>query len=125
MKRLLMVGLLSVAAVLAFGPTKHVYAATVDAIAVDDDTGTSGGDAGYGTGEGDSAKEAQDMAMKNCTKNGNKHCEVVATYDHCGAYASSRKHAGVGTGSSKNAAKEKAMDECGNDSCKVADCVGD
>lgn len=127
MKRMLMVGLLSVAAVLAFGHFKPVYAASVDAIAVDDDTGTSGGDAGWGTGEGDTAKEAQEMAMHNCTKNGNKNCQVVLTYEHCGAYASSRKHAGIGTGPSKDVAKAKAMEGCGNDNCKVvvADCVGD
>ena len=126
MKRILMVGLLSVAVILAFGRTNHAFASSVDAIAVDDDENTRGGNAGWGTGEGDTAKEAQEMALKNCRKSGNKGCEVAVTYKQCGAYASSRKHAGIGTGASEKEAKAKAMDDCGNDSCKivVSDCVG-
>jgi hypothetical protein len=126
MKRVLMVGLLSAAVILAFGRTNHVYAASVDAIAVDDDQDTKGGNAGFGTGEGDTAKEAQKMALENCRKSGNKGCEVALTYKQCGAYASSKKHAGTGTGSSESAAKKAAMEDCGNDACKivVSDCVG-
>ena len=126
MKRVLMVGLLSVAVILAFGRTNHVYAASVDAIAVDDDENTRGGDAGWGTGEGDTDKEAQAMALKNCREHGSKGCEVALTYKQCGAYASSRKHSGTGTGASESVAKKAALDECGNNSCKivVSDCVG-
>ena len=128
MNRAILVGLFS--AVIATAPgfyPRQAHAATIDAIAVDDDTSTSGGDAGWGTGEGDTEKEAKDMALKNCAKHGNKGCEVVLTYKQCGAYASSRKKYGTGTGPSKDVARAKAMEDCGNDKCKVvvSDCVGD
>src|ERR1700693_5987001 len=47
---------LLVAAALLSG-AGHAFAATVDAIAVDDDRGDKGGDAGYGVGGGRSAEE--------------------------------------------------------------------
>jgi hypothetical protein len=128
MKRAVLVGLFS--AVIATAPAfypRQAMAASIDAIAVDDDVKTGAGDAGWGTGEGDTEKEAKDMALKNCAKNGNKSCQIVLTYKQCAAYASSRKHFGTGTGPSKDVARAKAMEDCGNDNCKVvvSDCVGD
>jgi len=97
-----------------------------DSIAVDDDTNTRGGDAGYGVGQGDSKGAAEADAMANCRKEGNTGCKTVVSYkDMCGAYASSKEHAGYGTGPSKGAATKGAMSTCGTANCKlvVADCV--
>ncbi len=98
-----------------------------DSIAVDDDMSTNGGDAGYGVASGDSKAEAEAGALKNCKSQGNTGCKVEVSYkDQCGAYASSRKHAGQGVGASKADASHKALAVCGDGACKVvvADCVG-
>lgn len=94
------------------------------AIAVDDDVATGAGDAGYGVGSGDTRDEAGAAALKACKKSGNDSCQIVVRYDKCGAYASSKKHAGIGWGNSEDVARTKAMSDCGNDNCKVvvADC---
>ena len=127
MKRVFTFGLLLAAAILVFGRTTHAFAASVDAIAIDDDRSTASGDAGWGTGEGDTVAAAKKMALENCAKEGNKHCKVMLTYKKCGAYASSANYYGTGTGATKAAAKEDAMKNCGHNGCKVAvsDCVGD
>ncbi len=94
------------------------------AIAVDDDAATGAGDAGFGVGSGDSREEAAAAAIKACKKSGNDSCQVVVRYDKCGAYSSSKKHAGIGFGNSEDVARAKAMTDCGTDNCKVvvADC---
>jgi len=101
------------------------FAASYDAIAVHDEQGLKGGDAGYGVGEGKTANAANDMAMKNCRTSGNGKCELAVTYQQCGAYASSREHSGTGTGETKDAAKSAALGQCGSGGCKivVSDCV--
>jgi hypothetical protein len=98
-----------------------------DSIAVDDDTGTKGGDAGYGVGTGGSKGQAEFQAMKACKDEGNTNCKVAVSYQTCGAYASSTHHAGIGTGPSKDAASAAAMNGCGKGMCKVvvSECVGD
>jgi hypothetical protein len=115
---------LAVVAALA-GFSGHAFAASYDAIAIDDDTHTSGGDAGYGVGEGDTQREAQREAMKSCREHNNS-CQVVAVYEQCGAYASSRQHAGTGMGRTERDAQMAALDSCGSGGCKVvvSDCVG-
>ncbi|HEX3674292.1 MAG TPA: DUF4189 domain-containing protein, partial [Rhizomicrobium sp.] len=76
-----------------------------DSIAVDDDTATKGGDAGYGVGTADSKAAAESEAMKTCKSEGNKGCAVEVSYkDMCGAYVSSKKYSGHGTGATKAAA---------------------
>jgi hypothetical protein len=74
------------------------------------------------------------VARRSCFERG--HTEAVgmsifastsrhaATDEKCGAYASSRKYSGTGTASTAQEAKEKALDECNNASCRVliADC---
>jgi hypothetical protein len=103
-------------------------ASTWDAIAVDDDTTTKGGDAGFGVGTGGSRAEAEGEALKTCRESGNHGCQVEVSYrDMCGAYASSRKYAGHGVGPTKEAAKRAALDSCGDDACKivVSDCAED
>lgn len=101
--------------------------ATWDSIAVDDDTGTRAGGAGYGVGEGDSKAAAEGAAMKECKKTGNSGCTIEVSYkDMCGAYASSKKYSGHGTGHTKAQATKSAIETCGDGACKlvVADCVG-
>jgi hypothetical protein len=98
-----------------------------DSIAVDDDVNTSGGDAGYGVGQGASKPEAETQAMKACKDEGNSGCKVEISYQNtCGAYASSQKHSGHATGANKGVASKAAQSACGEASCKVvvADCVG-
>jgi Domain of unknown function (DUF4189) len=93
------------------------------AIAVDDEVGET--DAGYGIITGaDSREEAARDALKECRKSGNTDCKVVVRFDQCGAYAASKKYAGIGYGGSLEKAKSMALDACGNSSCKivVADC---
>ncbi len=125
MKKLTILRAFFVAAMMLTG-SAHAFAAHYDSIAVDDDTGTSGGQAGYGVGEGDSAEEAKHEAMKQCRSSGNHSCEVAVTYQRCGAYASSKKNSGTGTGSSEAAARSEALHECGVSACRVvvSDCVG-
>ncbi len=99
-----------------------------DSIAVDDDMQTHGGDAGYGVGTGDSRGAAEADALKNCKSEGNGACKIAVSYkDMCGAYASTRKYAGHGTGPTKAAASSAAISACGDGACKIviAECVGD
>jgi hypothetical protein len=97
-----------------------------DAIAVDDDVGSRGGDAGYGVGQGPTEDVAQQGAMAACKKAGNSNCEVKLTYTACGAYASSRTRYGTGEGSTEGEARSAAIANCGNAGCQltVSDCVG-
>lgn len=116
-----------VSAGIAFAATP-VLAATWDSIAVDDDTSTAAGNAGYGVGTGGSKAAAEADAMKNCKSEGNKGCQVEISFQSgCGAYASSKQHSGDGTGATKAAASAAAKSNCGDGSCKVvvADCIGD
>ncbi|HWW49375.1 MAG TPA: DUF4189 domain-containing protein [Xanthobacteraceae bacterium] len=90
------------------------------AIAVDDEEGTSARDAGYGIAVGKKTREdAAAAAMEACREEGNKSCRVAVRFDVCGAYAANKKVYGVGWGDTEAAAKRKAMDECGETSCKI------
>ena len=88
------------------------------AIAVDDEEGES--DPGYGVITGASSRdEAGRQALAECRKQGNKNCKVVVRFDKCGAYAASKKNAGIGFGSTAALAKIKALEECGTNACKI------
>jgi hypothetical protein len=123
MQSLVFAGLLVSGAAFAATPALAAW----DSIAVDDDTNTHGGDAGYGVGTGDSKGGAESEAVKACRKEGNGNCKIAVSYQTCGAYASSTHHAGIGTGMSKDTASAAAINGCGKGTCKVvvADCVGD
>lgn len=87
------------------------------AIAVDDEAGEI--DAGYGIAVGlDTREEAAKEALKYCKEFGNTSCKVVARFDTCGAYVTSRDYYGVGWGGTKQAAVRMAKEQCG-ESCKV------
>ncbi len=104
----------SVAAILII-PTS---AFAVGAIAVDDEEGLT--EPGYGLVTGRDSKEAaKHDAVKLCSKAGNTGCEVVAWFESCGAYASSKKFYGAGWGKTKEAAEAMAIEKCGNDNCEV------
>ena len=98
-----------------------------DSIAVDDDTSTAAGNAGYGVGTGNSKGAAEAEAVKACKSEGNSNCKVAVSYQTCGAYASSTHKGGIGTGASKAAASNAALKGCGEGACKIviAECVGD
>jgi hypothetical protein len=75
---------------------------------------------GYGLVYGyASREEAAEEALKECYKQGNSHCKVVARFDKCGAYAASLKFYGVGWGRTAADAQAMAMDSCGNSNCRV------
>lgn len=102
-----------------------VGAHAVGAIAVDDEEGDSAKDVGYNVVGGfGSEGEAKAAALKECRASGNKNCKIGVWYTKCGAYASSKKYSGYGTGASKQIASSKALEDCGDSSCKIviADC---
>ncbi|MCE7027288.1 DUF4189 domain-containing protein [Jiella avicenniae] len=108
---------------LAFVPATPGLAA--GAIAVDDEEGMKAGDVGYGTATGYSTREAAGAAaLKNCRDEGNGNCKVVVRFDTCGAYAGSADYFGIGWGESQRAAESAALEQCGNNSCRivVSDC---
>ena len=92
----------------------------VGAIAVDDEEGDKASDAGYYvvTGE-DSESAAKKAAMKGCKDLGLKNCKIGVWFTKCGAYASSRENYGYGTGKTKLAATNSAIDNCGQKSCQL------
>lgn len=95
----------------------------VGAIAVDDEEGDNEPGFGYVTGMNSEA-EAKAGALKECRASGNKDCKVAVWFTTCGAYANSRKYSGIGYGKTKKIAEARALDDCGNDACKivVSDC---
>ncbi|MDQ5908416.1 MAG: hypothetical protein QG599_507 [Pseudomonadota bacterium] len=96
-----------------------ISAFAIGAIAVDDEEGQT--EPGYGLVTGyDSKEAAKRAAIKLCSKAGNTGCEVVAWFETCGAYASSKKFYGAGWGKTLEAAEEMAVEKCGNDNCEVA-----
>ncbi len=92
------------------------------AISADDEFGER--DPFHGIGGGDSKAEATKNSQKFCKEAGGKNCEVLVTYQQCGAYAVSRKFSGTGVGPTKTAAEKKALEQCSSSSCNVvvSDC---
>ena len=107
-----------VLAAFAFALAVPFTAAAAGAIAVDDEVGETEPGYGFVTGY-DTRDEAARAAIKECRKSGNKNCQVVARFDKCGAYASSKKYAGAGWGTTKRAAEKMALEKCGNQRCEV------
>ena len=88
------------------------------AIAVDDEVGER--DPGYGYSINHKSRDAAARdAVRQCRRSGNDSCKVVARFDACGAYASSRKYAGAGWGETKRDAVRMALKKCGHERCKV------
>jgi len=95
------------------------------AICVDDDPGLAHSDVGYGiVTKSPSQQAARSDAMEVCTSEGNAGCQLVLTFQNCGAYAASTVSFGVGAGATQNDAERRAMQDCGEDGCKlvVSDC---
>ena len=95
----------------------HSSAFAIGAIAVDDSQGEKDPAWGVSTGE-DSEASAKRAALKYCKENGDN-CKVVAWFKTCGAYASSARYYGYGYGDTKAIATGKALEMCGQNSCKV------
>lgn len=110
-------------AALMLAITLPLNALAVGAIAVDDEEGEKDPGYGYVTGAS-SEQEAKAGALRECKKAGNDNCKVAVWFKQCGAYAASRKYSGIGYGSSKKVAENKALEECGNSACKIiiSDC---
>lgn len=105
------------ALLLSLGFLVHGSASAIGAIAVDDSVGERDPAYGVSTGE-DSESAAKKAALKLCRENGDN-CKVVAWFKTCGAYASSKKYYGYGYAATKAAATSKALEMCGQNSCKV------
>ncbi|MEQ1518890.1 MAG: DUF4189 domain-containing protein [Usitatibacteraceae bacterium] len=105
------------ALLLSLGFLVHGSVFAIGAIAVDDSVGEKDPAWGISTGE-DSEAAAKKSAMKLCKENGDN-CKVVGWFKTCGAYASSRKYFGYGFGATKAIATSKALEMCGQNSCKV------
>ena len=126
MRLMKLFGAVSAASLVAFGASQaFARDAQYDSIAVSDARGVSGGDAGYGVGQGNSQADANEGAMHECKSHKNPDCKLVLTYGMCGAYASSTNHAGTGMGRTAVEAAKNALDACAHDNCKVvvSDCV--
>lgn len=100
------------------------------AIAVDEDPNSSPDDLGYGLGFGATTADAEKQAMYECKRyNGSHDCSVYLKFKgSCGAYAAgtSEYKYGTGSGETKEAATNAALDQCG-DNCHlvVAVCEND
>ncbi len=92
------------------------------AIAVNDEAGTAAEDAGYAVGYGGNKKEASASAMKECKAAGNESCEVVLTFEQCGAYVGNKAYYATGIGSTEAAAQKAALAECPTCKLIVSDC---
>jgi hypothetical protein len=121
MRNLLMAATLAVLVGLA-----HTGAAIAwGAIAVDHDFGEDPEDSGYvlvSPHHPTPAAAAAD-ALASCQENGD-HCEVVLTFQKCGAYAASKTNFGVGTGMTLKQAERRAVAACKGARCRVvvSDC---
>ncbi len=78
----------------------------------------------WGVGGGNSKAEASKNSQKFCREAGGKKCEVLVTYQKCGAYAASKQYSGTGTGTTKKVAEQNALKVCNNRNCSVvtSDC---
>jgi len=108
------IGLAGTGAALAWG-----------AIAVDHDFGEDPEDSGYvmvAQGHPTPGAAAND-ALTTCQDNGD-HCEVVLTFQKCGAYSASKTRFGVGTGTTLKQAEARAVEACHGAGCHVvvSDC---
>lgn len=63
--------------------------------------------------------EATAAAIAKCTAQGGKQCAVIASFDRCGALATSPHTSGVGWGITGRDARNRALRSCNNDDCRV------
>jgi hypothetical protein len=108
------------AAVLSCAFTTAAFA--TGAIAVNDAQGMAAEEAGYGLGYGGSKREASANAVQECKAAGNDSCEVVLTYEQCGAYIGNKAYYATGVGATEAAAQRAAKQECPECKLIVADC---
>ena len=108
------------AVTLSFACATSAFAA--GAIAVNDSQGTAADEAGYAVGYGGSKKEASANAVKECKSVGNESCEVVLTFEQCGAYVGNKASYGTGVGSTEKAAQKAALEMCPECKLIVSDC---
>ena len=64
-------------------------------------------------------QDAIKAALVKCTGNGGANCNIVATFERCGAVAASGKSFGVGWGITGKHARIMSLRNCGSDDCNV------
>lgn len=90
----------------------------IGAIAIDDQAGDK--ETGYGWATGyDTKEQAFAAALAECKKSGNSGCQSKVWFKECGAYASNKDYYGIGWGTSKEVAEQKAMSQCGHSDCEI------
>jgi len=74
--------------------------------------------------EGPSDLAAATDALETCTSEGNSGCELVLTFQNCGAYAASKVVFGTGAAATQSDAEKRALTDCGDKDCKIviSDC---
>lgn len=119
MKQHVLGGMVLVVGLLAAG-----RAGAIGAIAVDkDDSGT---EPAYGYAINyETRAEAERAAVGYCEDYGGDNCQAVVWFEGCGAYANSRRYYGYGWGRTKQEAKDKALEMCSSNSCRIVVAVCD
>jgi hypothetical protein len=121
MRNLLAAAMLAAFVSLAYAGSAFAWGAIV----VDHDYGEDPEDSGYVmiTQKHPTSQAAASEAMLACQENGD-HCEVMLTFQKCGAYAASKTNFGVGAAASLKAAERRAVASCKGAGCRVvvSDC---
>lgn len=68
-----------------------------------------------------SENEAVKAALAKCISKGGMKCQVLQTFERCGAVAVSNKSYGVGWGIRGRNARIMSLRNCGSDECSVVD----
>ena len=95
------------------------------AIAVDDAEDIEPTEVGYGIVTASATRDAATTeALRLCKGEGNESCELVLTFQNCGAYAAGRAAFGTGTAMTLKDAEQGALAACGEKECKIviSDC---
>ena len=88
------------------------------AIAVDDVEGDDPNLAGYGiVTNAASGAVADTDALAVCTAEGNVDCQLILTFQQCGAYAASTTDFGAAAAATQKAAEDRALALCGSGDC--------
>jgi hypothetical protein len=112
--------LVPLAILLFAAPLVSLPARATGAIAVDADGGATAEDVGYGfaVNQPDRHRAERD-AVRRCESATGNACHPVVWFETCGAYASSRRHHGIGFGDSKHVAIHAALENCDDDHCRI------
>lgn len=68
-----------------------------------------------------SDNEAAKAALAKCISKGGTKCQVLQTFERCGAVSASNKSYGIGWGIRGRNARIMSLRNCGSDECSVVD----